>query len=112
MHAHARSWKPNTHTPTQTRGYVTDEILHNEPEEGLEKLQDAMKVCRSYKVSYTDRRDMLSTYFKDPEVPMVEWSFQPAIIFSRLDMFIQQLATIEVSCCVMSTGGIKLLSVY
>ena len=87
-----------SHTYTQTRGYVTDEILHNEPEEGLEKLQDAMKVCRSYKVSYTDRRDMLSTYFKDPEVPMVEWSFQPAIVFSRLDMFLQQLATIEVSC--------------
>lgn len=75
---------------------MTDEILHVEPEEGIEKLQDALKVCRTYKTSFADRREALPSYFKDPEVPLVEWSFQPTLVFSRLDRFLEQLTTIEV----------------
>ncbi len=80
----------------QTRGFVTGEILHVDPEEGIERLQDALKVCLSYKRSFAQRKDMLPTYFKDPEVPLVEWSFQPDLVFSRLDRFVQQLYTIQV----------------
>ena len=83
-------------SPLQTRGYVTDEILHIEPEEGIEKLQEAIKVCLSYKSSFSERRGMLATYFKDPEVPLVEWSFQPSLIFSKLDRFLEQLDVIDV----------------
>ncbi len=79
---------------------MSDEILHAEPEDGIEKLQDAVKVCLSYKSSFAQRKDMLPTYFKDPEVPLVEWSFQPDLIFSRLDRFIEQLRTIVVSLCI------------
>ncbi|XP_064397591.1 dynein beta chain, ciliary-like isoform X3 [Halichondria panicea] len=80
---------------TITRGYVTEEILHVDPEEGIDRLQDALKVCLSYKSSFSQRKNMLPTYFKDPEVPLVEWSFQPDLVFSRLDGFVQQLYTIE-----------------
>ena len=83
-------------SPLQTRGYVTDEILHIEPEEGIEKLQEAIKVCLSYKSSFSERRGTLATYFKDPEVPLVEWSFQPSLVFSKLDRFLEQLDVIDV----------------
>lgn len=76
---------------------MSEEILHTEPEDGIEKLQDAVKVCLSYKISFTQRKEMLPTYFKDPEVPLVEWSFQSDLVFSRLDRFVEQLHTIIVS---------------
>ncbi len=81
----------------QSRAYVSDEILHTEPEDGIEKLQDAIKICLSYKNSFVQRKEMLPTYFKNPEVPLVEWSFQSELIFSRLDRFIARLHTIVVS---------------
>ncbi len=89
-------WKDCYHYLPQTRGYVTEEILHVDPEEGIDRLQDALKVCLSYKSSFSQRKNMLPTYFNDPEVPLVEWSFQPDLVFSRLDGFVQQLYTIEV----------------
>ena len=46
----------------QTQGYVSEEILHMEPEEGLEKVQDALHVCQSYQATYHDRRTNLGQY--------------------------------------------------
>ena len=79
----------------QTRGYITDEILHMETEEGLEKIQDALKVCSSYKETYHNHRGKLAQYFKG-STPVVEWSYQPNLIFARLDQFVEKLGTIEV----------------
>ena len=87
---------------SQTRGYVSDEILHAESEEGLEKIQDAIKVCHSYKELYHDRRNNLAQYFKGA-TPVVEWSYEPSLVFARMDRFLKQLITIEVrdrdACC-------------
>lgn len=80
--------------PPQTRGYVTEEILRNEPEDGLERLQDALRVCRDYQSAYYDRRSNLAQYFK--EGPVVEWSFQSSLVFGRLDCFMTRLNTIGV----------------
>ena len=77
----------------QTRGYVTDEILHSEPEEGLEKLQDAMRVCLSFQTSYHSRRTNLAMYFK--QQPVVEWNFHPLLVFGRLEQFMDRLTTVE-----------------
>ena len=67
-----------------------------ETEEGLEKVQDALKVCSSYKDNYHIHRGKLTQYFKG-STPVVEWSFQPHLIFARLDRFLDHLATIEVT---------------
>ena len=66
-----------------------------EPEEGLEKLHDALRVCQNYQATYHDRRTNIAQYFKDR--PVVEWGFPPTLIFARLDRFMEQLRTIEVS---------------
>ena len=71
-----------------------------EPEEGLEKVQDALCVCLSYQTAYHDRWTNMGQYFK--EAPPVEWQFQPSLVFARLDTFMGQLTNIEVS-----VGGIQ-----
>ena len=65
-----------------------------EPEEGIEKLQEALKVCKSYRNTYFDRRANLAQYFK--EKPVVEWNFEPSLVFARLDRFTNQLEVIKV----------------
>ena len=68
--------------------------MKNEAEEGIEKVQEALKVCSKYKEVYHDRQNNLAEYFK--EGPVVEWSFQSALVFSRFDKFVNQLHVIEV----------------
>ena len=66
-----------------------------EPDEGLEKLVDALKVCNLYKQTYFDKKSQLSQYFKD--TPVVEWDFKPSLVFARLDRFIGHLKQVAVS---------------
>ena len=66
-----------------------------EPEEGLEKVQDALRVCQNYQATYHDRRTNMGQYFK--ESPPVEWQFQTSLAFARLDSFMGQLTNIQVS---------------
>ena len=65
-----------------------------EADEGLEKLADTLKICSLYRDTYFVKKAGLATYFK--EKPVIEWDFQPRLIFSRLDSFISQLKMIEV----------------
>ena len=65
-----------------------------EPEEGIEKVQEALKMCQCYVQCYHDHRNGLFKYFK--EKPVIEWSFQSTLVFVRLDKFVQQLQIIEV----------------
>ena len=67
-----------------------------EPDEGLEKLVDALKVCRLFKSLYFEKKGQLSKYFK--EEPVVEWEFKSSLIFTRMDMLIHQMTLIEVWC--------------
>ena len=73
---------------------MTDEILRMEPDDGLEKLADALKICQLYRDMYFTKRSGLQAYFK--ELAVVEWDFQPSLIFTRLDRFIEQLKMMEV----------------
>lgn len=66
-----------------------------EPDEGLEKLADALKVCCLYRDIFFTKKAGLQAYFKDR--PVVEWDFKPSLIFSRIDRFIDQLKMIEVN---------------
>lgn len=65
-----------------------------EPDEGLEKVADALKICCLYRDTFFVKKSSLQPYFKDKQV--VEWNFQASLIFTRLDRFIDQLKLIEV----------------
>ena len=65
-----------------------------EPDEGLEKLGDALKICAHFKKLFFEKKSQLSVYFK--EQPVVEWNFKSSLIFTRMDMFIDQMKLIEV----------------
>ena len=69
--------------------------MRMEPDEGLEKLEDALKVCHLYRNLYFDKKVELAKYFKEKRV--IEWDFDSKLIFSRLDRFISQLKMIEVT---------------
>ena len=66
-----------------------------EPDEGLEKVGDAFKICGHFKSLYFEKKSQLSCYFK--EQPVVEWNFKSSLIFTRMDMFINQMKLIEVN---------------
>ena len=74
--------------------YVTDEILRMEAEEGLEKIQEALKVCSHYVKTYHAYKTKLPQYFK--EKPVLKWEFQSSMIFSLFDRFVNQLKIVEV----------------
>lgn len=65
-----------------------------EPDEGLERIKETVEMCHKYIEHYHDHRKNLQQYFKDS--PVVPWTFQSSLIFSRLDFFLQQLHVIEV----------------
>ena len=65
-----------------------------EPEEGIEKVVEAIKLCKVYKDSYHSHKNNLAKYFKDKEV--IEWKFESSLVFTRIDKFVQQLEAIEV----------------
>lgn len=85
----------------QTHNFVSEEILRMEPDEGLEKLADALKVCYLYRDTFFAKKVVLQPYFKEKSV--VEWDFDPNLIFSRFNRFIDQLKMIEVSHTVLGT---------
>lgn len=74
--------------------YVTDEILKMEAEEGLDKIQEALKVCSHYIKTYHTYKMKLPQYFK--EKPVLKWEFQPSMILSLFDHFVSQLKIVEV----------------
>jgi len=76
-----------------------------EPEEGLEKVQDALRVCQSYQATYHDRRTNLGQYFK--QGPTVEWQFRPTLVFARLDMCMEQLSFIKVRLFTLYLSSLK-----
>ena len=73
----------------------TEDLLRVEPEEGLEKVEDSIKVCNSFMNSYHVKKKDIRSMFKDG-TPVVEWSFNDDLIFSRLKSYITRLSIIEV----------------
>ena len=79
----------------QTNNFVSEEIIRMEPDDGLERLADALKICGWFKHLFFEKRAQLSKYFK--EEPIVEWDFKSNLIFARMDVFISQMKLIEVA---------------
>ena len=73
---------------------MSEELLRMEPDEALERLADALTICKLYKHTYFDKKSQLSQYFK--ETPVVEWDFKPSLVFTRLDRLVSQLQLTEV----------------
>ena len=65
-----------------------------EPDEALEKLADATKMCKVFVNVFNDRRKNLASYFKEGAV--VEWDFQSSIVFTRFDKFMSKLKQLQV----------------
>ena len=84
-----------------SRGYLSDEVIKMEPDEGLEKVADAKKLCKTFKDCFAEKRKTISTYFKDS--PPVEWEFQTDLIFQRFDRFMERVDTVEVCLFVCSS---------
>ena len=70
-----------------------------EPDDGLERLADALKICGQFKRLFFEKKSQLSTYFKDK--PTVEWDFKSSLIFARMDVFTSQMKLIEVTTAVL-----------
>lgn len=82
---------------SQTNTYLgTEELLRVEPEEGLDKVEEGIDVCQSFMKSYHNKKSDVAQHFK-AEVPVVEWSFNDELIFSRLKTYLERLATVQVS---------------
>lgn len=70
----------------RAREFVDHEAIFNlEPQEGLERLNAALEVCAAFKAAYFEARDASSDLCPDNE-----WKFQNAVIFARLDLFIER----------------------
>ena len=67
-----------------------------EAEDALEKLGEALKVCHTYENSFFQYRERLPSYFNAKNTPVLEWSFDPFLVFGRLQKFQEQLLTLQV----------------
>ena len=69
-----------------------------EPDDGLERLADALKICSQFKRLFFEKKAQLSSYFKERST--VEWDFKSSLIFARMDVFTSQMKLIEVATAV------------
>ena len=70
----------------RAREFVDNEAVFTlEPADALERLSTALEVCASFKASYFETRDVSLE-----QVPDNPWKFQNAVIFARLDQFIER----------------------
>ena len=67
-----------------------------EAEEALEKLGVAESVCHAYQDTFFEHRRKLPSYTDSNGSPAPEWNFDPLLVFSRLQRFLQQIDTIRV----------------
>lgn len=65
-----------------------------EAEEGIEKVQEALNVCKSYVDTYQSRKINLRDYFKEKSV--IEWDFQSSVVFGHFEEFRERLKMIQV----------------
>ncbi len=80
---------------------MSEEILGFEPDEGLEKIANALKIMNLYRKTFNEKKNGLASYFKDS--PVVEWDFPPEFVFSRIDSLVARLKMIMVSSSVYHT---------
>lgn len=71
-------------------------MLNIEPEEGMYKIEDALKTIQLYTKSYYDKKDGIAKMFKDGDT-VVEWSFNTDVIFARLSIYLKRLHLLDVT---------------
>ena len=91
-----------------SRNYLSDEVIRMEPDEGLEKVQDTLKVCKLFKETFMEKRKSIASYFKD--VPPVEWEFQSSLVFDRFDHFVERVGTVQVGASLERHTTLQLYS--
>ena len=70
----------------RAREFVDAEAIFDlEPQDGLDRLSTALEVCAAFKASFFEARDRSAEYAPDNQ-----WKFQNAVIFARLDLFIER----------------------
>ena len=74
-----------------------DEIFRSEADEALEKITEALNVCRNFRRLYDQKKATLTDYYADlPDKEVRSWDFESKLIFTRFDLFVGRLATLEV----------------
>ncbi|XP_039198067.1 dynein heavy chain 11, axonemal isoform X1 [Crotalus tigris] len=71
-----------------------EDIMKREAEETLEQVQSALNTLRSFKDAFFNERTQVATYFTSSQEVRF-WDFQPQMVFSRFDMFLNRLEKIE-----------------
>lgn len=80
----------------QSRNYLDPaEIFKGEVDESLEKVNTCLKILNAFRSTYEDHKAKIKTYFKEDRQPR-EWEFAPALVFTRMEKFMERLQTIRV----------------
>ncbi|XP_042303471.1 dynein axonemal heavy chain 9 [Sceloporus undulatus] len=79
----------------QARNYLNSEdLLKGEPEESLDKVEEAFDIFNYFKQMFEERRENLNTYFQ-PGQEVKKWDFPSVMVFSQLDNFLERLHVVE-----------------
>lgn len=75
---------------------VPEEVLRGEVSENLLKVQRSLEILELFRSTYEDCKANLSKYQRSGSL-VRPWDFSPLLVFSRLDLFISRIKTIQVS---------------
>ncbi|XP_020637559.3 dynein axonemal heavy chain 11 isoform X1 [Pogona vitticeps] len=79
----------------QAMSYLSPEdIMKRETEEALEQVQKALNTLRRFKDAFFRQRKKMAPYFINSQ-DVKPWDFQPQLVFSRFDQFLNRLEKIE-----------------
>uniref|UniRef100_A0A3P9AKI4 Dynein axonemal heavy chain 17 n=1 Tax=Esox lucius TaxID=8010 RepID=A0A3P9AKI4_ESOLU len=80
----------------QARLYLSpEEVLKGDVSEGLFKVQTSLDVLNTFRLTYNERKASLSQYQRNGREVRL-WDFNPLMVFSGFDCFINRVKTIEV----------------
>ncbi|KAG8446024.1 hypothetical protein GDO86_013774 [Hymenochirus boettgeri] len=79
----------------QARSYLNPEdLLKGEVEESLNQVQGALSILHFLVSTFEEKRENLKNYYKN-ENEVKTWDFPSIMVFSRLNVFIRRLESIE-----------------
>ena len=80
----------------QARNFLApDELFKGEVEEVIGKVQKSSEVLATFRNTYNDHKEKLTSYFKDGATPR-EWEFSSDLVFSRYEKFTERVQTVKV----------------
>ncbi|KAF8566483.1 hypothetical protein P879_10718 [Paragonimus westermani] len=96
----------------QCRNYLDPtEILKAEPEEAIIKVQETLRLLKTFKEAYEQHRTKLAGYFKEvndyngQQIEPVLWEFKTELAFNRFDAFAKRIDAIHVSYLASLVSG-------